>query len=46
MVHRCKHGLIPEQCSVCRREAARAEAAKAQLSEKRAKKSESEGSVE
>jgi len=40
MVHRCRHGLIPEQCGVCRREAARAEVANAQLSEKRNKKSE------
>lgn len=46
MVHRCKHGLIPEQCGVCRREAARAEAVKAQLSENRTKNSELKGSAE
>ncbi len=43
MMIRCKHGLLEGQCSVCRREAARAEAKKAQLDEKRAKNSDTKG---
>lgn len=44
MVHRCKHGLIEGQCSICRKEAARAEAVKAYLEAKKAGAGEALGS--